>query len=321
VPSAHGGLAVELLRQNADDSVLVASGMLSLDSARSISLVLAKALAETGRVLVDVSGLRIADVTAAQVFPSVLARMGGWPDSRLVLFAADPELTRTLEDLRVTLKVPLAADETAARLLLGRRPPVVARTVDLEHAPESARRARLFVDAACVDWRLEMIKGDAMVVASELVANAVLHAGTASRLALRCRERGLTIAVYDSRPDLLPPLRAVAEGRLGHGLLLVAALSLHWGVRQGRDEKCVWAFLPATASATYSRIVRMAAHEAVRVVLAHGASSRDSRDAVALRQLVARLAEQHGLDFLRDVADELVAELAEASSAIIPQDD
>jgi len=42
---------------------------------------------------------------------------------------------------------------------------------------------------------------------------------------------------------------------------------------------------------------------------------------VALRQLVARLAEQHGLDFVRDVADELVAELAEASSAIIPEDD
>jgi hypothetical protein len=53
-------------------------------------------------------------------------------------------------------------------------------------------------------------------------------------------------------------------------------------------------------------------------VLAHGASSRD---AVALRQLVARLAEQHGLDFVRDLADELVAELAEASSAIIPEDD
>jgi hypothetical protein len=73
-----------------------------LRSARSISIRLAKALAETGRVLVDVSGLRMADVWAVQVFPSVLARMGGWPESRLVLFAAKPELTRMLEDLRVT---------------------------------------------------------------------------------------------------------------------------------------------------------------------------------------------------------------------------
>lgn len=157
MPSAHGGLAVELLRQNADLCVLVASGMLSLDSARSISLMLAKALAETGRVLVDVSGLRIADVAAAQVFPSVLARMGGWPESRLVLFAARPKLTRTLEDLRVTLKVPLAADETAARLLLSRRPPVVARTVDLDDAPESARRARLFVDVAFAEDRKSVV--------------------------------------------------------------------------------------------------------------------------------------------------------------------
>jgi hypothetical protein len=53
------------------------------------------------------------------------------------------------------------------------------------------------------------------------------------------------------------------------------------------------------------------------VVLAHGASSPD---AVAVRQLVARLTEQHGLDFVQDVADELVTELAEASSAITPDD-
>jgi glycogen synthase len=86
---------------------------------------------------------------------------------------------------------------------------------------------------------------------------------------------------------------------------------------QGRRTKCVSAFLPATASATYSRSVRMAAHEAARVVLAHGVNSPDT---TAVRQLVARLAEQHGLDFVRDVADELVTELAAASFAIMPED-
>jgi hypothetical protein len=98
---------------------------------------------------------------------------------------------------------------------------------------------------------------------------------------------------------------------------MVASLSLHWGVRGGRVEKCVWAFLPNTASVTYALSVRKAAHDAVRVVLTHGA---DSPDATDLRQLVARLAEQHGLVFVRRVADELVAELAEATSAITPDD-
>jgi hypothetical protein len=46
----------------------------------------------------------------------------------------------------------------------------------------SARRARLFVDAACTDWQLEVIRDDAMVVVSELVANAVVHAGTGCRV-------------------------------------------------------------------------------------------------------------------------------------------
>jgi hypothetical protein len=69
-----------------------------------------------------------------------------------------------LEALRVPLTVPLAPDETAARMLLDRRPPVVLRTVDLEHAASSARRARLFVSAACDDWQLDMIRDDAMVV-------------------------------------------------------------------------------------------------------------------------------------------------------------
>ena len=74
---------------------------------------------------------------------------------------------------------------------------------------------------------------------------------------------------------------------------MVAALSLHWGVRHGRDEKGIWAFLPATASATYSRSVRESADDAVRVVLTHGATSSA---ATALHQLIAQLAEQHGLN-------------------------
>jgi anti-sigma regulatory factor (Ser/Thr protein kinase) len=40
-----------------------------------------------------------------------------------------------------------------------------------------------------------------MVVVSELVANAVVHAGTGCRVVLRYSARGLAIAVYDlNRP-------------------------------------------------------------------------------------------------------------------------
>jgi anti-sigma regulatory factor (Ser/Thr protein kinase) len=183
------------------------------------------------------------------------------------------------------------------------RRPVVARHLDLECELSSARRARLFFDAACTDWQLEVIRDDAMVVVSELVANAVVHAGTGCRVVLRYGARGLTIAVYDHAPDLALPLRPVTESQRGHGLFMVAALSLHWGLSRSRGEKCVWAFLPATAAAAYSHTVRAAAHDAVRTVLAHGPKSPDAANAVG--HLVARLKEHHGPQFVQEVADEL----------------
>ena len=49
----------------------------------------------------------------------------------------------------------------------------------------------------------------------------------------------------------------------------------------------------------------------MRTVLAYGASSSDA--APRVRHLVAALAAQHGREFLRDLSDELVADLAAAS--------
>jgi hypothetical protein len=165
-----------------------------------------------------------------------------------------------------------------------------------------------------------VIRDDAMVVVvSELVANAVVHAGTGCRVVLRYGARGLTIAVSDHNPGRLPTPRVPANGEGMHGLFIVAALSLQWGVSPGRNEKCVWAFLPATVSAAYSRTVRTAASDAVRTILAHGVDSPDA--APAVRHLVARLAEHHGSQFVRDVADDLVLELTEGSAAMATKDE
>jgi hypothetical protein len=60
--------------------------------------------------------------------------------------------------------VPVAADEAAARRLLDRRPAVVMRTLDLERDASAARRARLLVAAACSEWDLDAIRGDAVLV-------------------------------------------------------------------------------------------------------------------------------------------------------------
>jgi len=190
--SAGPGLVVEVVRRAPDQCVLAVSGELSVPSPGLLTRSLSKALADPGRVLVDVSRLRLGSAAAVQVFASALAGAGGWPATRLVLFGAGAELARTLTALRVTSTVPLAADETGAWLLLDRRPPVLARHLDLDRDSFSLRRARMFVRFACADWQLDPIRDDAVAVASELVTNAVQHVGPACRLTLRYRADALT---------------------------------------------------------------------------------------------------------------------------------
>ena len=78
------------------------SGELSRRSAELVTGTVSKALHDVGRVLVDVSGLRVAWPPAVQVFPSAVEAMGGWPAARLVLFGADARLAETLRALRVS---------------------------------------------------------------------------------------------------------------------------------------------------------------------------------------------------------------------------
>jgi hypothetical protein len=140
--------------------------------------------------------------------------------------------------LRVPATVPLAPDQSTARLLLHRRPPTVARRLDLANELSSPRRARLFVTTACQDWRLDSVCDDAVIVACELVENAVVHARTACRLAIRLDDRGLTIAVRDRGPF------TVLHPRPGHGLFMVAEVSRAWDVSPTEEGKSVWALLP-----------------------------------------------------------------------------
>lgn len=248
-PPAPARLAAELVRRDADSYVLRLSGELSQASVESAAAAVSTALVDVGRVVVDLSGLRLTWLPAAQVFPSMLTALGGWPRTRLVLFGADAELTLSLTTtLGLTDSVPLATDETAARQLLERRPPAVARQVDIDEEPSAPRRARLFVTAACRDWQLDTACDDAVLVASELVGNAAVHAHTSCRLSIRLDALGLTIAVrdYDYR-GLLNPLACTSTGRREHGLFLVASISRAWGVSPAQNGKIVWALLPVTA--------------------------------------------------------------------------
>jgi anti-sigma regulatory factor (Ser/Thr protein kinase) len=250
VSSDQFGLAVELVHRDAETYVLRLAGELSLRSAGTVCGAVTKALLEVDHVLVDVSRLRLTWTPAVQVFPSTLAAIGGWPWARLVLFGAGASLAGSLSELGVTSTVPLAADEPDARQLLERRPPTVSRYLDLDKAASSSIRARLFAAAACMDWHLDALRDPAVIVASELVANAVLHARTECRLTVQLDARGLTIAVQDYRPGRIRRPPVDATNLRGLGLFVVDRLSRSWGTSPTADGKKVWALLPTPSSPT-----------------------------------------------------------------------
>jgi PAS domain S-box-containing protein len=110
----------------------------------------------------------------------------------------------------------------------------------------SVATARSFVRDTLQGWGFADIIDDAVVLTSELVTNAVVHAGTsADVLCLRCDD-GVRIEVADRYPEREIPLQATAinmgspdrEG--GRGLQLCAALAGRWGVEYTPTHKQVW---------------------------------------------------------------------------------
>src|SRR4051794_34746217 len=69
-------------------------------------------------------------------------------------------------------------------------------------APGRPARARRFVEDPCRRWRAAELAADAALVISELVTNAVRHAGTEVRVALELRDGRLTVSVHDRGPGL-----------------------------------------------------------------------------------------------------------------------
>ena len=228
-----------------DHLVLAVRGVLSSPSVDgAIGRVLETHLLDRGRVVVDLSRAEVPQDLAVGLFPAALAGAGGWPQARLVLARADAPTTRTLQAARVHLTVPVATTLDEAGALLDVRPTRVARDHALPYDPIAPALARASVASACEDWGLDGDAHDAAAsVVTELVENAVVHAGTECVLHLELDRRCLQIAVRDRGPTGpgRPPV-GVALDR-GYGLLMVEGLSRGWGVTPHADGTTVWAVL------------------------------------------------------------------------------
>lgn len=104
----------------------------------------------------------------------------------------------------------------------------------------SASVARELVVCACHEWGRDLFVDDLSLVVTELVANAVRHAGTELEVRLINLEDGIRLEVHDgsTRPLRPRPASLVEEG--GRGLMLVDALASRYGVEGEPDGKRVW---------------------------------------------------------------------------------
>lgn len=95
------------------------------------------------------------------------------------------------------------------------------------------------------EWGCHSLVTDAQLVVTELVNNAILHAGSGCRVSLALSDDRLTIQVTDddASPPEPQPFDPHREG--GRGLLIVSTLSTSWGIEPAGTGKTVWAELAA----------------------------------------------------------------------------
>jgi signal transduction histidine kinase len=192
-------------------------------------------------IVLDLSALADAADNAVDAFGRLADQAFAWPGSSVVLSAPGPAvaalLARTARRLPVypTVEEALAATETwdADRMTLLLGPEVSA-----------AATARRLIDRTLGTWGLSTLRDPARLVVTELVSNAVRHAGTALEVSLSRRPDAIHLSVRDrsTRPPRPGgPVAPTVEG--GRGLLVVDLLSRAWGTTPVPDGKVVWASL------------------------------------------------------------------------------
>jgi sigma-B regulation protein RsbU (phosphoserine phosphatase) len=139
---------------------------------------------------------------------------------------------------------------------------VTTRTLETLPADgRSASRARRLVEHAIAEAGLPDVVDEALLLVTELVTNAVVHAGTEVDLDIEAGPERLRVEVLDRSPGSLPLVHAApSETREGgRGMFLLDALATEWGTRHFGSGKSVWFCLgPADLPGRPDRVARAA---------------------------------------------------------------
>jgi anti-sigma regulatory factor (Ser/Thr protein kinase) len=136
-------------------------------------------------------------------------------------------------------------------------PQAWAYSVCVPHDARAGRVARAAVRAALEVHELPELIDRAVLVGSELLANALVHTDGEAQLRMKWAGERLRLTVWDTSPKL-PDVKAVEEGsESGRGLYLVQMLADRWGYYPlpvtlvGVESKVTWCELSRRPTVTW----------------------------------------------------------------------
>jgi len=198
--------------------------------------------------------LVLLDCTLAgtDAFEALPALRAAAPDARIVLISGhDPADLRSAT--RSAGAVGYLTKETPARRLAAELDALIGlvgaveqllgeASQRFEQDAQTPRAARRFVTQALTGYDDEGDLTDTVtLLVSELVTNAVLHAGSDVEVMVRLTATAARIEVTDDSAEAIAPRDATSDEDSGRGLALVGSLAQRWGVRPTpAGGKTVW---------------------------------------------------------------------------------
>ena len=106
--------------------------------------------------------------------------------------------------------------------------------------PSAPAAARRLVRSALREWGHDGLLDTVLLLTSELVTNALLHARSVPRLTVARTADGVVVTVEDGSPAGPSRRRHGSQATTGRGVALLEDLADEWGWEQRPAGKAVW---------------------------------------------------------------------------------
>ncbi|MFH8591487.1 PAS domain S-box protein [Streptomyces rimosus] len=184
------------------------------------------------------------------------ARLEHLATTLAAVFATAPELEDAADRTLAAMlpdEAPGHADDVSLLLVSFPTAPLAAAHIQLVGEAASVPAARRFLAEHLHRWHLAALEDTAVLLASELMTNAVRHALGPVRLEIWYSDRELGVEVTDRSTPRPCARLAGCDEESGRGLLLVEALADAWSTRPETNGKTVWFTLQLPAPAESAR--------------------------------------------------------------------